>query len=312
MPDWKYGNYAKDKAFNIRSASYSLTAILIIYYAIVLFHLPFPFIEVGDGGVQWSTTLPFLYGWFFFATGAVAAKGGYLLKQTRNGSAFSSALSTVLATSVYLVCFQGIMLLALIAVTYGPQFAASEYFQRSHLFWAAVALLIALYPIPKLLNRFDMVRWQTLTDLRALPFVSPAFCFGLPVLLSSNVSPLQLDTKTLGAYVLLSFTSGVLFIAFLIFFAVANRFVTEPAALDKKIELPSRLIASNTENRDRQVRRMTNIGFVIIASAIYLVMLAVLDLLVVASLNVRPADVEVEASLVNLVQDITTLHQQAR
>lgn len=290
MANWSYGNYAKDKSFNVRAASYSLTFLLALYYAVVLFHLPYPFMNLRSGSIEWGTALPFLYIWFLFVLGGLGMKGGYLLRASKRGTPLRQSLSVVGVTTFYLIGFQGLMLLALAAATYGPQLLGSAYFQRSHLFWMAVMLAVACYPIPKMLRRYQLIRWQTLSDLKALPFASPAFCFGLPVLLKSNISPLPIAANLLATYAILSFVSGTIFLIFLIYYALASNFVMRDPPAQGGLALTPELARQRSDVRDQQIDRLTISGFALIGTATFLVMLAVIDLLIVATLSGIPSN----------------------
>lgn len=233
--------------------------------------------------------MPCIYIWLFASMGGLAVKGGYMLRTTTRKTPVKAALNTVIAVSVYLAMFEGAMLIGTAAISFGPTRVGSAYFQRAHLFWIGMVLLVALYPIPALLKRFELVRWQALSHLKALPIASPAFCFGLPVLLKSNVSPIAINEKILVGYVILSSISGVLYLVFLVFFALANNFVTRDAPTAGPIVLGGDTARQRKEKHDAHVRQATVWGVALIGSATFLVMLAVLDLLFVAVLGGQPA-----------------------
>jgi hypothetical protein len=81
------------------------------------------------------------------------------------------------------------------------------------------------------LKHFGLIRWKLLTDLKAIPIVSPVFCFGGPALWPKNLGYASLDPKSLFIYSTLTIISGTIFLCYLLVFAALNQRFSEKVEL---------------------------------------------------------------------------------
>jgi hypothetical protein len=169
------------------------------------------------------------------------------------------AIKVFVGINVYLLIFLSASLVVLAISYFGPRITRTPYFEHSHLFWICVGLSIVFYSIYRRLVEFDWLKWEALSDIRAIPSVSPAFCFGMPVLFKSNIAPIKIDNASFNWYIALSFASGLLFLIYLVYFAINNHAI----------------------NAGRQSRsQVTGTGFILMGAAMFLLLLATFDLIV--------------------------------
>jgi hypothetical protein len=257
--------------------------------AIVFFHLPNPFDLISNYGIFNSPFLAFIYAWLFFSVGGLSVKGGYALSSIYRGTLPKQALKTFIALNLYLLIFEGGTFVALALSYYGTRITTSAYFQSTHLFWISIGVFIFFYTIYLQLRRHDLLKWQALTDIKAIPFVSPAFCFGMPLVFKTNMAPVVLDAATYNKYVIMSFASGLIFAIYCALYAVHNhKFSITDAKSSNAFILPTSSDAPSAD-KEKYAKHVTSICFGLLGCALFLLLVTTLDLIVLlASGTMQP------------------------
>lgn len=276
---YRFGfHHAYEKSYNLRISSISFLLVLLIYYAIIIFHVDIQTFERSPILISLISYAPFV----LFP---LALKGGYFLYRGYKGEPWKMAVKTIFLMTLYIAIFQGAAVIAITIAEFSSLISASAYYQSYRTLWIAIALFVCFYIVYFWLAHYDLIKWQALNDLKVIPFASPIFCFGMPFIIKNNTSPISLDAATFNKYIILSFFAGLLFIIYILAYAFNNHKITGQA------QTISSLIFEGFENTpqqvlDRYVRSATRLCFGLFGIATYLLVLAILDLLTVLVLSI--------------------------
>ena len=210
--------YRYRESSNLKSLSVGILLTLTAYYAVIVFHLNEILKIVAKSH----------YGIFavaFFMPGLI--KGGLFLKVYRRQKSLSKALRSVTNITYCLIGIAGTIAAMIFVSGLLSKLLASAYWSRAHWFWISILLFLLLGYSYLLLNRFGLVCWKLIADLKAIPIVSPIFCFGGPFLWSKNLGYASLDPSLLSKYSTITIISGVVFLCYLLVFAVLNHRYSE-------------------------------------------------------------------------------------
>lgn len=83
-------------------------------------------------------------------------------------------------------------------------------------------VLMLLFLTGLMIWHLNLISWNILSDLKAIPIGSPVFCFGAPVFWSKNLAYASLGPKLLATYSSLSITAGIVFLFYLILYGLLN------------------------------------------------------------------------------------------
>lgn len=238
--------YGYKKSVHVQALSLGVFLSLFAYYAIVVFH--WDFIS------KWISSLSFpVLGYVGLTIFAASLKGGMALRIYRIQDSKEKAKRIVILVSFYLaVCLFSIGLLVKISEWLSSLFSG-HYWQESHWFWIGLVIFIMFSILGFIIWRMGLLNWKMLQDLKAIPIVSPVFCFGAPVLWSKNLAFANLDAKLISSYSSLSILAGVIFLIYLVAFGVLNhKFSSTPQEMNSGIidatgnQISSNFVDKNT------------------------------------------------------------------
>lgn len=209
--------YQYKKSFHLRTLSFALILGLIAYYFILIFHLHeiIRFIEESKISAFFIICL--------LTSPIIFMKGGLTVHVYRKQNSLKKGLRAMLLLSFYLMILTVISLGIIFSSKYISKLFSSEYWNKSHFFWISLVLFIVFAYFYFILNRFDLIEWKMLSDLKAFPIVSPIFCFGGPIFWFQNLEHLSLNASQISIYNTLSIISGIIFLLYLLLFAVFNQ-----------------------------------------------------------------------------------------
>lgn len=242
---------------------------MVAYYTIILFH--------------WHYLLSYLTQHSLFSSGIIyislllpmiLMKGGFIFYDRKKPKAES--FKTVAAISFYILLTLSLGLFVVLAAKWLRQLLTTPYWHNAHLFWVAISLFLVLGYGYLLLYKFRLISWELLVDLKAVPIVSPIFCFGGPKLWADNLPFLAQNRELQSIYTVTSITAGVLFLIYLILFAIFNNRYT---ATKKKSES---LVDINQQALSIETKPSTPPLYVclsILGLAFFLFLLTVFDIL---------------------------------
>jgi hypothetical protein len=289
-------NLLSDRSYLMKVGTSSFLLAMILYYATILFHFQNPLKTLATSPTAIAGVSYILAVWLFATAGGGALRSGYVWYRTYKGAPLSLTIATVIFVSWYLFCFECLLVAFFSLSYYASTIIASNYYQTMRTYWIALALLVAIYLVYRGMDVNGFLKWQGLNDLKAIPFASPAFCFGLPLLIKGNMAPFTLDGGTFKRYAVLSFLSGVLFVSHIILYALFNHSVSSAIEKSSKnIEDSSdyehyppivRFVLRKKEidSDPPYVRRATRIAYLTFFAATYFLLVATIDLLVVIAL----------------------------
>jgi hypothetical protein len=218
------------KAFHVRTLSFAVFLTMAFYYAAVAFHWPYL--------TGWLSRLSVpVLGYALLLSFTVAVKGGMFIRIYSRQDSGTKARNAVLLVSFYLA----VAVTAVAAVVWVSQWLkglfSTAYWQSSRWFWLSAILMLAFSILGYLLRAKKLISWNMLQDLKAIPIVSPAFCFGAPVVWANNLAYAALPKETLAIYNTLSISSGALFLVYWVAYATCNHRFAETAGKPTSVGL---------------------------------------------------------------------------
>ncbi len=210
-----FSPYNYIKSFHVRTLSFGVFLALAFYYAVVAFHWQYlaTWVRLTGPVVGYTVLIAF--------TGIV--KGVMAIRIYSLQRSGVKALNAVILVSFYLAAALGVLGLALWLAHWLQSLFSTTYWAKAHWFWVSSLLLIAFVLLGYVIHRKKLVSWSMLQDLKAVPIVSPVFCFGAPVVWSNNLAYASLPKETLATYSSLSIVSGVIFLLYWIAYAIGNQ-----------------------------------------------------------------------------------------
>lgn len=248
---------------------------ILVYYGIVIFHwqmvlgmiTALPLSAVGVIYVASLILTPAI-------TGKLCAKSRLL----ELGASEQESWKFVVRVSFYLLVVLSTIGGSIWFGVWLSKIFKSQYWQDSHWFWVSAIVLLIFGHTFSLMRSSGLISWKMLQDIKAIPIISPVFCFGAPALWSSNLAYASLSRSLISAYSTLSILAGVLFLVYLVAFGVLNHRFSE----ENKNEEPA--ILAPDGSRVSEVSRgeviATNICFAIFGVGLYVFVVVLVDVLV--------------------------------
>jgi hypothetical protein len=264
--------YDYTKAFHVRTISFAVFLAMAFYYAAIAFHWPYITAWLS------SLSIPIL-GYALLLSFTVAMKGGMFLRIYSRQDRGTKARNAVLLVSFYLAVALTTVAAAVWVSQWLRTFLSTPYWQSARWFWTSSVLLVAFAILGYVLHSKKLISWNMLQDFKAIPIVSPVFCFGAPVVWANNLAYASLPKETLSIYSTLSISSGSLFLAYWVAYAVCNHRLAETKDKNSPVGLlgtdgkPLPAAAAPTEVP-------TWICLSIFATALYLFALLLVDVLI--------------------------------
>ena len=260
--------YGNRESFHIKSLSIGVLLALVAYYAVIVFH--------WDEIINAVTHPHFAIISAAFLPSLI--KGGLFFRLYRKQKSISKAIKSVAIITYYLVGIAASAAAIIYLAGLLSRLISSSYWERTHWFWISISLFLILGYAYLLLKNFGLIRWKLLADLKAIPIVSPVFCFGGPVLWSKNLSYASLDPKLLSVYSTLTIISGAIFLCYLLVFAAFNQRFGEKKAADTEHSL-----LYNAEGQIKVEQRIsepnaTKFCLAILGAGLFSFLLVILDI----------------------------------
>ena len=252
-----------------RALSAAAIISVLAYYAVIMFH------RLDLVGALVRSGIPLLVIYPLLALPALGAKMGVVL--WGGSRALLKPRGFLLLSSGFAAVFVASILAVVWIVHRMPGLLSGRYWVVHHWVWTGVTLAALLAYVGVALYRYARIDWQLLDDLKAIPIVSPVFCFGAPSLWARTDSfgaLTGLSPAIVRTYSVLAYASGVVFLIYLVCYAIlrprpANESYASPILVDQTGE-PVRNTVSNTE-------RQASVCLLIFAAALYLFLLAIVD-----------------------------------
>jgi hypothetical protein len=253
-----------------RALSAAAIITVLAYYAVILFHRLDLVAALVRSGIPLFVIYPLLM------LPALGAKMGVVLWD-RGSRAVLNPRGFLLLSSGFALVFVASILAVVWIVHRVPRWLSDSYWGVHHWVWTGVTLAALLAYVGVALYRYARIDWQLLDDLKAIPIVSPVFCFGAPSLWARTDSfgaLTGLSPATVRTYSVLAYASGVVFLVYLVCYAImrprpASETYASPILVDQTGQ-PARNTVSNTE-------RQASVCLLIFAAALYLFLLAIVD-----------------------------------
>ena len=207
--------YGYIKAFHVRTLSFAVFLAMAFYYAAIAFH--WTYIARWLAGLS----VPVL-GYALLTSFTIAIKGGMFIRIYSRQDRGTKARNAVILVSFYLAIALTTVGAAVWASEWLRDFFSTAYWQSSRWFWISSVLLLIFAILGYVLQTKRLISWNMLQDLKAIPIVSPIFCFGAPVVWANNLAYASLPKEILSIYNTLSISSGALFLAYWVAYAACN------------------------------------------------------------------------------------------
>ena len=172
-----------------------------------------------------------------FVFGPIGMKGGILNSKPRRKKYFPM----VLLLSFYIVVLVGSVLLIYSDVSIGSiwkHLINSGFMQKHHitlfivtslLLYGTAMYFVVCYGSPLLL----------VEDFKSFPLLSPVFCFGAPAFWTKSLSTLGMDESSIKAASILSFSSGLFFVAGIVLHQIVKNITKNETDISKNLEIKS-------------------------------------------------------------------------
>lgn len=209
----------------LKALSGAFVLILVAYYAILLFHWN----ELDRLKLTILGLLPSTMKLGVAAIAALLSLIPILLKFIFGSNLYSNRRSvrevvdSIVRISFYVIIIIGLSFVLIFLGKLLISFFSNSYWDSAHFFWVALFIFLILGFAGLLLYKYGLISWQLLDDLKAIPIVSPIFCFGGPAFWSNNLKYASIDPKLITVYNSLSIVAGVIFIVYLALYAIFNQ-----------------------------------------------------------------------------------------
>ena len=209
-------HWRKEVSLHIHSLSAAVLVVMGAVYAVAFFQLP--------DARSWLKSLAgsrevFVYNLFAstaFIIATMTVKTGALWILGPKANRWKFVKQSFFAVSFYLV-FIGSAAVSITLLSSRVQgILSSTYWDRSHWFWQALFIALALTFVGMVLHRYRLLTPEVLKDLRTIPIVSPLFCFAGPKYLLDNFEKFGIPQNNLKIHSLLLISAGLLFLASLV------------------------------------------------------------------------------------------------
>lgn len=258
--------YGYAKSFHVRSFSLAVFLGLAFYYTAIVFHWQyFAF-----------TDIPYWITFPMIVCIPLVSKGGMWVRVKSHQKSSVKAWKAVGLVTYYLMMTIATISFALFIIYWFRNLVSTVYWAKMHWFWeSAFLLLLFIFPAYAF-HRRALLTWPVLQDLKAIPIVSPAFCFGAPIMWSNNLAYATLPKETLSAYGSLSIAAGIIFLLYWVAYAIGNQFSINPEATVNSMSI---LGADGNSMRpaNQHKEQITWICFGIFYLALYLFSLVLFD-----------------------------------
>lgn len=265
--------YRTQSFFALKSFSIGLLISMIGYYAIVLFHLPNPIKLIKSQGLMSKLTIHYMAIFFLFLLLGAGTKfgallvGGWITKTRPNKAAIFMSIS------IFLVGIGMTLLSVLILSEFLSTRVSNSYWKNSHLFWVALLLFLLFSYFSLLLKRYELFTKEALTNLSAIPIISPVFCFGGPYFFGQNLAFKNLPQTLLNIYYTISFSSGIFFVAFLILNAFLRAKTDKNKTSSTSLILPNQPVGLN-----KRESKLLIANYLLLGLGAYLLCVLVIDM----------------------------------
>jgi hypothetical protein len=206
------------RKLGIQSASTAVIVWMTAYYIIICFHLNY--MRQLVSGALGSVGIVGL--WLALPVFSLAMKGGTLFVAARTLGVRDSVRSIAITANLFLAGLIGFGATVLYGGGLVKSLLSSKYWAGAHWLWICSALLLLFGFLYSAMLNARLLKWQFLTDLKAVPIISPAFCLAGPKLWSDNLDKTLFQDR-FPIYNILSITAACLFLAYWIAFAIFNQ-----------------------------------------------------------------------------------------
>ena len=262
--------FVEQKKFATNYSALSLSIVLLLYYAIIYFHIEIPALTDLFSSTTVQIFLPFYALMGLFSLIGMGLKGGYIFftrsKLDTPRGLFVRFLIINFIVLIFELCFLSVVIIAraIDRVTFG------NYLESSHLFWVCIVSFGLFSVFYFRMRSFGLFKWETLSNLNSLPFVAPAFAFTAPFMFSRSLVVNNIPESLFLVHQALFFGSGL---AMLLYLAVF--YLTRPLFG----EVGERQITILGLKKDKESRgNLVFIMFGLFSVGMYLLVCAVLDI----------------------------------
>jgi hypothetical protein len=276
MPSLAY--YHREVSLHLRSFSAAVLVLMLAVYAIAIFYAPEAMAWLRTIGPSSEVLVYNALSFTVLMIVTMTTKFGALWLLGPKPTNRRVLWQSFGAVSFYLV-FAGSMAFAtLLVARHLITFLGTRFWSESHWFWLSLILFLAFGFVAIVLLKYELYTPAVLQELRALPIVSPIFCFAGPKFLLDNFEKFGITSAALRPHAILLVVAGILFLLCLIVQAFS-------AHLAQQQQSPSKLIALDgsplTTSRGPIVeRRFTFTCFGLLGAALYTFALSLLDVTV--------------------------------
>src|SRR5262245_21556828 len=202
-------SWPREVALHLQSFAVAVLLAMIAFYAIAVFHaqaaLTWLRANAPSEGVVYY--LAFISAFFLIA---MTGKFGALWLLGPRPTPWRLLRKAFVAVSFYLV-FIGSMASACVMLARRlGSFLGSHYWAEAQWFWIALLLFLVFGYVALVLKMYGLYSANVLREIRAIPVVSPLFCFAGPKFFLDNVQKFGVPAGNLRVHAILMVLAGVL------------------------------------------------------------------------------------------------------